>query len=182
MIVSEEFKKIIDEDIEKCEYEIRQGNKQSRGVLHNTLKSKYCKIIDGFDENLKSLSYDDSGEYRKQNLETMKQKLVLFKAMGYQNSYSEISSGITVNNNNSVSNVINVTFEETRRKIENMSALTEEEIEEILTKLKEIETVSKTDERKSKKWDKMRPILVWLADRGADVGLAILPHILGFNG
>ena len=44
--MTEDFKKIIDEDISKCEEEITRGNKESRGTLHGVLISKYTKIID----------------------------------------------------------------------------------------------------------------------------------------
>lgn len=59
--------------------------------LHGTLLSKYARIIDGFSDNLHSLFYDEHGKYVKQNLETMRQKLVLFQAMEYRNNYSTVA-------------------------------------------------------------------------------------------
>ena len=67
--MTDEFKRIIDEDIEACEIELKSGSKQSRNVLHTRLISKYGNIIDGFKDNLKSLFYDDSGSYVQQKIE-----------------------------------------------------------------------------------------------------------------
>ena len=76
--MTEDFKKIIDEDIINCENEIKNGTNESLYKLHTTLISKYGKIIDGFKEGLLSLFYDNNGEYKRRNIETMKQKLILF--------------------------------------------------------------------------------------------------------
>ena len=43
--MTENFKKIIDEDIAKCEEEITRGNKESRGTLHGVLISKRISTI-----------------------------------------------------------------------------------------------------------------------------------------
>lgn len=180
MIITDEFKAIIDEDIGKCDYEIKNGNKQSRGVLHNTLVSKYGKIINGFKDDLKSLSYDDSGAYRIQNLETMRQKLVLFKAMGYENKYSEktCDSSLTINNTNQMDVNMTITFPEARVKIENMTSLHEAEIQEILKKIDELEKIANSSDRKTKKWDNAKGIIKWVAEKGVDVAKIILPLLL----
>ena len=180
MIITEEFKAIVDEDIAKCDYEIKNGNKQSRGVLHNTLVSKYGKIIDGFKDDLKSLFYDDSGTYRTQNLETMRQKLLLFKAMGYSNQFAENTAdkGITIHNENRIDVKFDITFPEARNKIEDMTSLNEDEIQDILTKIDTLERISNSGERKSKKWDNAKEIIKWVADKGIDVAKIVLPLLL----
>lgn len=176
--MTDEFKRIIDEDIEACEIELKSGSKQSRNVLHTRLISKYGNIIDGFKDNLKSLFYDDSGSYVQQNIETIRQKLVLFKAMEYQNVYAESDSVITVNNTNQMTANINITFSEAKQQIENMTSLRDEEIEEIHNKIDELEAIANSSERKTKKWDKAKEVVKWVADKGIDVGLTLLPLIL----
>ena len=180
MVITEEFKAIIDEDIDKCDYEIKNGNKQSRDVLHNTLISKYGKIIDGFKNDLRRLYYDDSGAYRTQNLETMRQKLILFKAMGYENQFEEkaADNGVTINNTNRMDVNVNITFSEARAKVEDMTSLKEEEIQEILQKIDELEQLVNSKDRKTKKWDKAKEIIKWIAEKGIDVGLTLLPLLL----
>ena len=176
--MTDEFKRIIDEDIETCEIELKSGNKQSRNILHARLISKYGNIIDGFKKDLKSLFYDDGGSYVQQNIETIRQKLVLFKAMEYQNAYAESDSGITVNNTNQMTTNINITFSDAKKQVEGMTSLRDEEIEEIHNKIDELEAIVNSTDRKTKKWDKAKEIIKWVADKGIDVGLTLLPLIL----
>ena len=179
ILINEEFKRIIDEDISKCEKEVKSGDKRSRGKLHGILVSKFSTIIDGFDCGLRNLFYDDSGEYCKENLERMKEKLLLFKAMDYKNDYiKDEKMGITLNNMNQFSAIINISFEDTKRKIENMTSLTDSEIDEIHNKIDELEKIIISSERKTKKWDQAKDIIKWVADKGIDVGLTLLPLIL----
>ena len=176
--MTEEFKKIIGEDIGTCTYELEHGNKQSRYTFHKRLISKYGNIIDGFKDDLHLLTYDQSGSYARDNIETMRQKLVLFKAMEYQNVYAESDSGITVNNTNQMTANINITFSEAKANVERMSALSDPEIEEILKKINELEDIVNSTDRKSKKWDKAKGIINWVATKGVDVAMTIIPLLM----
>ena len=176
--MTEEFKKIIDEDIDFCIAELQNGNKQSRYTFHQRLISKYGNIIDGFKDELRSLFYDESGSYARENIETMRQKLVLFKAMDYKNVYAEGDSGITVNNTNQMTATVNITFPEAKQKIEGMSALSDPEIEEILEKLNELESIVNSKERKTKKWENAKGIINWIATKGVDVAMTVIPLLM----
>ena len=66
---------------------------------------------------------------------------------------------ITNTNKNKVD--VNISFSDVRKEIENMSALPDAEIEEILYKINELEKIVK-----------------WIADKGVDVGIALLPLLL----
>lgn len=176
--MTEEFKKIIDEDIAACETELKSGNLKNKFALHARLISKYGTIIDGFKDDLRSLFYDDDGIYATENIETMRQKLLLFKAMEYKNVYAESDNSITVNNSNQVINTVNLTFADAKEKIENMSALSETDISEILEKIKNIEEIVTSKEKKTKKWEKAKPIITWVADKGVDVALTLIPLLL----
>ena len=179
MVVSNQFKTIISEDIAKCEYEITQGSTDSNTDLHSRLISKYLKIIDGFNEHLRSFLCDDDGKICKKNLETMRQKLELFQAMNYENIYSDnTGNALTINNANSVDVSVNVSFSDVRKQVEDMTALKEEEIQEILQKIDELEKIANSNERKTKKWERTRGFLKWLADKSVDVGIALLPLIM----
>lgn len=176
--MTEEFKRIIDEDIDICTAELHNGDQQSRYTFHQRLISKYGNIIDGFKADLHQLFYDESGAYALENIETMRQKLVLFKAMGYQNVYAESDSGITVNNTNQMTANINITFSEAKSNIERMSALSDPEIEEILQKINELENIVNSTKRKTKKWDKAKDIIHWIASKGVDVAMTIIPLLM----
>jgi predicted nucleotidyltransferase len=59
-----------------------------------------------------------------------------------------------------------------------MSALPETEIDEILRKIDEIEDIVHSSDRRAKKWENAKNIIKWIADKGVDVGIALLPLLL----
>ena len=59
-----------------------------------------------------------------------------------------------------------------------MSALPDVEIREILSRIDELEAIVKSSERRSKKWENAKEIIKWIADKGVDVGIALLPLLL----
>ena len=107
--------------------------------------------------------------------------MLSFKALGYPSLQEVIPQSvpmvqITNTNENKVD--INISFNDVRREIENMSALPDTEIEDILNKIDELEKIVKSSERKSKKWENAKGIIKWIADKGVDVGIALLPLLL----
>lgn len=178
--MKDEFKKIIDQDIAIGKQIIEKHDVSAGKEIHRRLKSKYNAIISGFDGGLHDLFYDDTGEKCLENIKTMIEKLELFKAMEYVNVYSQDASGITINNNNTNSNSVemNMSFEMARETVENMTALPDSEVGEILLKIQELEKIVKSDERKTKKWENAKPIIKWVADKGIDVGKVLLPLVL----
>lgn len=180
MEISKELIKIIDEDITLCEQVIQRSNKAELYEIHTRIISKYSNIINGFSENLQSTFYDETGTAEKRNIETMRQKLVLFKAMGYSNIFEKENQAPQVNVSNINHNAIvnNMSFEQVRDNVENMTALKEEEIKDILKKIGEIENIVKSTERKTKKWEKVKPIIIWIADKSIDIGMIMLQLLL----
>jgi len=47
-----------------------------------------------------------------------------------------------------------------------------------LIKINELEKIVKSPDRKSKKWENAKGIVKWIADKGVDVGIALLPLLL----
>ena len=179
MVVSDQLKTIISEDIAKCKYELENGNMDSRLDLYKILVSKYGAVIDGFKDGLSLIAYDDNGEKCKRNLETIRQKLELFCAMGYENIHlCNTGNSLTINNANSVDVSVNVSFSDVRQQVKNMTALKEEEIQEILQKIDELEQIANSNERKTKKWKGLNGVLKWIADKSVDVGIALLPLVI----
>ena len=115
----------------------------------------------------------------KENLEIMKPKLEAYKEgwnenIVEDNAKSDLS--VVFNNNNNIS--ISVSFEEARKKIEDMPGLTDEETEEIQNEINKLEEISKENISKKKKWEKIKPILTFVLDKGADVAITIMGIIL----
>ena len=58
------------------------------------------------------------------------------------------------------------------------SEFTDKEIDEILEKINEIENICKSNNRKTKKWEKVKKIIIWLMDKGVDVTIQLIPSII----
>lgn len=59
-----------------------------------------------------------------------------------------------------------------------MPGLTEDDTQIIINKIDELEQISKENTTKKKKWEKVKPILSFALDKGADVGIMIMGLIL----
>lgn len=73
---------------------------------------------------------------------------------------------------------VTVTFDSVRKNIEDMTSLSEEEVQEIQNKIDEIEEIVISKENKRKKWSKAKEIIKWIANKGVDVGITVLPLLL----
>ena len=160
--------------------------------LHRYLDEKYqyCiadwgKSMWGFTAGI-GFAYDILDvDSLKENLSMMKPKLEAFmhgwntaKQPARYTPPTTPDVNVTVNNNVTV----NITFEQVRAKIEDMTSLTDEQTKEALDKVSEIESVVKGDGSKKSKWEKIKPILTWLADKSFDVAMTILPLLLQVQG
>ena len=114
------------------------------------------------------------------NLQMMRAKIEGY-AMGFEKSHEgAYTSNNNVNVNVSNTNEMNVSisFDDARQKVEDMTSLTAEETNEILDKISELEEIINGKDKKKTKWEKAKPVLVWLADKSFDVGMALLPLLL----
>ena len=160
--------------------------------LHRYLDGKYqyCiadwgKSMWGFTAGI-GFAYDVLDvDSLKENLSMMKPKLEAFmhgwntaKQPARYTPPTTPDVNVTVNNNVTV----NITFEQVRAKIEDMTSLTDEQTKEALDKVSEIESVVKGDGSKKSKWEKIKPILTWLADKSFDIAMTILPLLLQVQG
>ena len=155
--------------------------------LYKDVTAKYHpyipKLSDGLYDYISSQAfYDDvSGESLFHNLKQIYNKMLSFKALGFPSLQETISQGapmVQITNTNENKIDVNISFNDVRREIENMSALPDVEIEEILHKIDELEKIVKSSDRKSKKWENAKGVIKWIADKGVDVGIALLPLLL----
>ncbi|PWL75837.1 MAG: hypothetical protein DBY24_10475 [Prevotellaceae bacterium] len=128
------------------------------------------------------LEYDkavlnDESEKKRQQAETEREQRELEKLR----LQVELRKGnITINNTNTNENhnSFDMSFNMARETINSMTALTNEEIEEIQKRINELEEIVSAKDSKSKKWSKVKEIIKWIADKGVDVGIALLPLVL----
>lgn len=182
------IKRDIQSDIDKIKGVLQSNSSiQELTNIHMYIDGKYQSKISNW--GLSQYSWNDKlgfnyeflGEdYLKHNLNNMTNKLE-----GYLQDYrllplaSSSSPTIKFINNNTNNNEIKVEIDFTNliNKINDMESLTETETNEAIEKVKEIEKIYKSKDSKKKKWEKIKNILIWLADKSVDLAIAYLPII-----
>ena len=101
-----------------------------------------------------------------------------YKNLNFPNLVKEnkTNSMLQINNSNVVE--VNLTFEQLKDRVENITSVNDKEIDEILDKINEIEEICKSNDRKTKKWEKIKKILVWIMDKGIDVAIQVIPTVI----
>lgn len=188
------FTRMIDEDIKKCEEYLTGDRDAQKGTeLHLELITKYPPYISHFGDSLYNydpsrgfvmIEYFDSSAMIH-NMTIIKNRLIAFKNYGYKNSKSvatdksiSIENTLTATQNQTVY----ISFEDVKQRIEAMTGLSEVETKEALEKIDTIKLIVESEDPKKTKWQKVKPILVWLADKSVDVGIALLPLLLKIGG
>ena len=111
----------------------------------------------------------------QENLEMMKSKLESFQ---YQANAIKLPEIPQTQVNVTTNVMVNLSFEEARQKVEDMTALNQEQTDEVIEKIDELEAISKEDISRKKKWEKVKPILAFALDKGADIATAIMALVL----
>lgn len=188
-----DFKIMYDEDLTALKKAISDCNnsespESAKLQLYKNITAKYHsyvpKLGDGLYQYIPNNGfYDDvSGDSLFHNLNQIYNKLQSFKALGYPALKDTIpnttSPVVQINNTNENKIDITISFKEVRKTVENMTSLQDTEIDEILTKIDDLEKIIYSKDRKTKKWDNAKDIIHWIADKGVDVGIALLPLLL----
>ena len=184
----EAFKAMIMRDIQSIDESCKMPL-EAKLRLHRQLDGRYQACVKnwynglwGVDRNATQIYYgsiENSHESIQENLELMKAKLETFQ---FQMNVAEVPSSPSTQVNVTTNVSVNITFEQVRSKIEDMTSLTDEQTREALEKVAEIEDVVKGEGSKKSKWEKIKPILTWLADKSFDVAMTMLPLLLQVQG
>lgn len=187
-----DFKVMYEEDLELLKKAIsdsenKETSESEKLQLYKEITAKYHsyvpKLSDGLYCYIQAYAlYDDVYEEALfHNLKQIYNKMLSFKALGYPSLKEKVPQStpmVQITNTNENKIDISVSFSDVRKEIEDMSALPDTEIDEILSKINDLEKIVKSSDRKSKKWDKAKDIIKWIADKGVDVGIALLPLLL----
>lgn len=181
-----EFLQIVENDIRNIEKILSHAthDEDALKTLHMELDGKYqaCvkdwgKSMYGFADKF-GFNYEFLGDTSLlHNLSLMKAKLNTYRFQ--VNAISGVmppSTNVTVNVDNNIK--ISITFDQARRQIEDMTSLTADQTQEALDRVNEIEKVMSSSDSKKTKWEKIKPVLKWLADKSVDVGKVLLPLLL----
>ena len=189
--MTDKFKNMVKEDIEKCaemsDVDMASDLYYGKDAIlkfYLYLISCYRRYISSIEDDLTNpvgtsdLEFDNCIE----NMKIIKRKLELFiEEDGDKQAGSDTSITLINQNSNRNDININISFEQARESIENMTALTDSEVEEILLRVDELEKIVQSKDRKTKKWENAKGIVKWIADKGVDVGITLLPLLLRIN-
>lgn len=120
-------------------------------------------------EDLKNLLEDDEFYYAPEKLDDKNHSTTSFT----------LNQNIVNNNANTNINTINLkSISEIKNEVEDNTYLSDNDKEELLNILKEIEKIKNSNESKTKKWDKLKKMIAFITDKGADIAIAYLPQII----
>jgi hypothetical protein len=174
----------IKNDIEKCEEALkREDIKQINNLLTEFNVSYHIYYPDlhfvgpnGFGDD--SISINElRGFKRRLEIISSLDDEELFTLMKHQKGI-DIKNNIDNKIENSVSVNIDIMFEQVNKYINENGSLDEKARAEILDKVNELKEINNSDEIKVKKWDKMKPIFIWVTTKGFDIFLKIMPLII----
>ena len=178
---TKEFVGLVSVDIKKCEEALSNGNNNLNLLME--LHGRYSMVSPNYpDVNTNPLMLQRHPNWANGEL----RKILGFLTAYYVNNCedynfqmdSPVQLTANITNQNTNQNNISFSFEEAERAIENMAGLREKDISDALAKISEIKEIFNSQDRKSKKWEKVRDILTWLADKSVDVGIAFLPLLM----
>lgn len=185
--LQKEKEREVRKDIQKIE-DVDKTDKKALEDLHRYLDGKYQGCIAEWGKSMWNYSKDSGFDYYLidadtllDNLNQMKPKLEAY-ALGWNTSKKSSPSrsaappNVNVTVNNEIN--INITFEQAREKVQDMTSLTDEQAQEILDKITELEEIITSKDKKKTKWEKSKSVLIWLADKSFDVGMTLLPLLL----
>lgn len=184
MEMPKEFYDMVCLDIKRIEM-ADQLSTEEKYKLHRELEGRYqvciqdwyvgLRMVKASGEGMRYSKLRENSNIIQENLEMMKSKLETYKhQMNAISLPGPPATNITVNNTVNIS----LSFEEAKQKIEDMTALNREQTDEILTKIDELEKISKENISRKSKWEKVKPIISFALDKGADVAIAILSLVM----
>lgn len=189
MNVPKEFIELVKNDIKRIDNMLSSNsNTQELLNLHKEIDSKYQSCISNWYQGLNEAVYQRGIDpyidyyYLKGSRDDIIDNLSMFRVKleiyTYGMNTISLPEAPTTSVNVTTNVGVNITFEQVRAKIEDMTSLTEEETQEIKAKLDELEEIISSKDKKKTKWEKVKPVLAWLVDKSFDVGMTLLPLLL----
>lgn len=187
----QEREKAVKADKKRIDQALSSNDETTLRATHMDIDGKYGAYIPDWGKSMYAYGEDLGFNYEWLNKDSLIHNLTLMKsrlegyALGLEKptpkGYSPNNSvNVNVSNTNEVN--VSISFEDVRKQIEDMTSLTETQTKEALDKVSEIESVVNGTDSKKTKWEKIKPILTWLADKSFDVAMTILPLLLKVQG
>jgi len=151
--------------------EVKKDASSTEGLMLNGI-TEIKLAVGEIQNNLIDMKNGISEEITNEVIKTLEGKLSI--------SLNVSNTNINTNENSNYIN-IQLKIENAKKTINNNESLEPKERQEILEKLKKIEEIINSDEKKGDKWFKLRDIGKWIFDKSVDIGITLLPIILGIN-
>ncbi len=178
----------IQSDINKIDVVISNADFVQMETLHRKMDAKYQAAISDWGVGMLAYADERGFAYERIDADSMKTNLTLMQAKleGFLCGWNAVDVAtkavpvsvpdvnVTVNNNVTVC----ISFDQVREKIENMTALSREQTDEIINRINELEEISREKTSRKTKWEKVKPIIAFALDKGADVAIAILSLVM----
>lgn len=186
----ESLTKIVSPDIKSIQEALNSGNEKQLKAVHMEIDGKYSAYIKNFGQSMYAYSEEYGFNYEYLDKESLIHNLHIMKGRltGYANIF-EIAQNSTlmqnINLNVPISNKneqnINFSFKNAKSRIENLPSLSEKDTENVKSRIDELEKINASKISKKRKWEKVKPIVLFVLDKGADVAITIMNLILQMN-
>lgn len=177
----EEKVKMIEGYIDKADAIISEGNRTKANALCDQIIAAFGNEIDDITNQLYLIDPPNSIN----DLTLLKAKLENYKVNITSGFYKIVSQKggdtyLSQNTNVAQNTVFNITFESVISQISNLpdNILSQNEKESLQGKIAVIEASKNAGKPKAEIWSKIKPVLAFLADKGADATIAALPYIV----
>ena len=157
--------------------------------MHRELDGKYGAYVPSWGIGMYNYNPDIGFDYEFIDASTLIHNLKLMKAkiegaMLFQENPAKMSNSpnviTNINNNNVINNQIdiNIAIDVAKQRIQDLTALSKEQIDEINSKLEDFRKIADSKDKKTTKWEKAKPIFKYIIDKGLDVAKIVLPLII----
>ncbi|WP_370761203.1 hypothetical protein ACOBMG_10125 (plasmid) [Limosilactobacillus mucosae] len=177
--------KIIRQDIVAIGQAIDSDNEAKIKNVHIQMDGRYTTYIPNFGKSMYGYRSDDGFAYEYLDKKSLLHNLSIMKGRleGYVDIFpiikdSKLKQGINLSVTNTNEIGINVSFKDVSQQIEKMPGLPEKETNEIKDRISELEKINNEKMSKKKKWEKIKPIISFVLDKGADVAVPILRLVI----
>ena len=180
-------KNTVTTDIEKINKALENNSYELLLTTHQYIDGKYQVCVAGWNQSVFGFIPGCGFNYEVLDHESLIHNLQMMQAKldGFLEGWNIVSneSGNVqvipdINVNTTTNFNITITFEQVRKEIEEMGTLNQKETDEAIEKVNELEAISKENISRKAKWEKVKPIVKFAMEKGADLGIALLTLVV----
>lgn len=186
--IADGFASLVMRDIVMCEEAIANFEVENACKLITRMVNKYQDDLPTLGHTMQYYLFGESGDL-KSDLYAIKDRLSVYLVKGdVKEKQDSKDTKVIIENNNTNTNTntstntvivdVHTLISSAIEDIENDGSLSEAEMSEIIEKLKEMKEIALSDDKRPKKWFKLKGMLNWVSTKGVDIGCKVLPILL----